>query len=141
MSYILVQRLLLIEMTLLYSEQAELQKQAIFEDSNLSFQITSSKPAAHPDIPGISDYDDPTVYNESPEDITIAGLRYVGGLDISFVLQGQDDPPSASSASHNASGETPNSTPSGAEPDAYAVITVLEYPALTVSCIFDTSKI
>ncbi|KAF8609671.1 hypothetical protein BDV93DRAFT_485390 [Ceratobasidium sp. AG-I] len=113
-------------------EQAELQKRAIFEDSNLSFHVTSSKPSVYPDIPSISDYDEPTVYNESPEDIAISGLKYVGGLDISFVPQGHDNTPSASSAGHNTSGETPSATPLETRPDAYAVITVLDYPALTL---------
>lgn len=123
------------------SEQAELQKRAIFEDSHLSFQATSSEPSDYPDIPGIFDYDDPTVCNEPPEAITISGLKYVGGLDISFVPQGHDNSPSASSAGHNASGKIPSPTPPETEPDAYAVITVLDYPALTVSYSINTSTI
>lgn len=60
--------------------------------------------------------------NEDPKAFTVSGLKCVGGLDISFVTQEED---TGEHVGHNASDPS--------VPDAYAVITVLEYPTLVVS--------
>ncbi|GAB1518865.1 hypothetical protein RhiTH_001930 [Rhizoctonia solani] len=105
-------------------EQVGLQQNAIFEDHKLSFHtsppITSIK-SSEAEAP---DYDDPTVRNEDPKAFTVSGLRYVGGLDISFIAQEGESAETVGSPGHNAS--DPN------VPDAYAVITVLEYPSLSL---------
>lgn len=112
--------------SLIRRKQSELQQKAIFEDHDLSFH---TNPLGTPAKPNEADYDDPAVYNEDPKAFTVSNLRYVGGLDISFIAQeGGDSVESTDVPGHNAS--DPNL------PDAYAVITVLEYPSLSVSCTY-----
>lgn len=103
------------------TEQLELKQKAIFEDDNLSFHVTPAKVVPQPNEAGEPDYDEPIVRYEDPNGFTISGLKYVGGLDISFIAQ-EDGGEGVDIPSHNAS--DPNT------PDAYGVITVLEYPAL-----------
>jgi hypothetical protein len=106
------------------SEQLELRRKAIFENHNLTFHsIPNSVIQLHET--GASDYDEPIVHNEDPNAFTVSGLKYVGGLDISFITQEEDTVENVNYPSHNASDPS--------LPDAYAVITVLEYPTLTVS--------
>ncbi|KAJ1311499.1 hypothetical protein OPQ81_009986 [Rhizoctonia solani] len=105
-------------------EQIELQQRAIFEDHNLSFHTSPPGASAKPDEAEAPDYDDPTVYNEDPQGFTVSDLRYVGGLDISFIAQESESTESTDFPGHNAS--DPNA------PDAYAVITVIEYPSLSL---------
>ncbi|CEL57662.1 Endonuclease V OS=Homo sapiens GN=ENDOV PE=2 SV=1 [Rhizoctonia solani AG-1 IB] len=105
-------------------EQVELQKNAVFEDHNLSFHTSPPGVSIKPDATGASDYDDPTVHNEDPKAFTVSGLRYVGGLDISFIAQEGESAETMDFPGHNAS--DPN------VPDAYAVITVMEYPSLSL---------
>ncbi|EUC66868.1 endonuclease-V domain protein [Rhizoctonia solani AG-3 Rhs1AP] len=102
-------------------EQLELQQKAIFEDHNLSFHTS---PPVKPGEGGAADYDEPTVRNEDPKAFQVSGLRYIGGLDISFIAQEDGSVESAGFPGHNAS--DPNA------PDAYAVITVIEYPSLSL---------
>jgi hypothetical protein len=118
-----------------HSEQLELQKQAIFEDCGLSFQITLVTDSIPLNTRTVSDYDEPMVHNEPPGAFTLSNLRYVGGLDISFIAEEEEEPASATLAGHNASGTSsnPNSSLSEPKPDAFGVVTVLDYPALTVS--------
>jgi hypothetical protein len=71
------------------------------------------------------------VHNEDPKAFTVSGLRYVGGLDISFIAQEGESAETMDFPGHNAS--DPN------VPDAYAVITVMEYPSLSVSAMLLTS--
>ncbi|KAH7345054.1 endonuclease V-domain-containing protein [Rhizoctonia solani] len=105
-------------------EQIELQQKAIFEDHNLSFHTSPSGAPTKPDEAGALDYDDPTVHNEDPKAFTVSGLNYIGGLDISFIAQEGDGADTTDFPGHNAS--DPNT------PDAYAVITVVEYPSLSL---------
>ncbi|CAE6488448.1 unnamed protein product [Rhizoctonia solani] len=105
-------------------EQMELRQKAIFEDEDLSFHTSPPGVSAKPDEAGAPDYDDPTVHNEDPGAFTVTELRYVGGLDISFIAQEGESVEGADFPGHNAS--DPN------VPDAYAVITVLEYPSLSL---------
>ncbi|KAB5590518.1 RNA polymerase rpb8 domain-containing protein [Ceratobasidium theobromae] len=99
-------------------KQRELQKKAIFDDHDLSFHVAPPKSIVPPGEP---DHDEPIVRNEDPKAFTVSGLKYVGGLDISFVTQEED---TGEHVGHNASDPS--------VPDAYAVITVLEYPTLVL---------
>ncbi|KAG8926501.1 hypothetical protein FRC02_008854 [Tulasnella sp. 418] len=93
-------------------EQNQQARQLVFEDDNLGFAVTSTAEGADdPERLGGTDYDEPTVWTEDLEQISVTGLKYVGGLDISFV----DEATAAKDPSH---------------PDAYAAIVVLEYPSL-----------
>ncbi|KAG8719571.1 hypothetical protein FRC08_002498 [Ceratobasidium sp. 394] len=117
------------------AEQLELRSQAIFDDRNLSFQVTPTQEYISLDACGVPDYDEPIVRNEAPNAFTLSGLKYVGGLDISFITQGDGEEESANLAGHNASAASSNNPKSSAsepKPDAYGVVTVLDYPALTL---------
>ncbi|QRV76751.1 RNA polymerase rpb8 domain-containing protein [Ceratobasidium sp. AG-Ba] len=118
------------------AEQLKLRGRAIFEDRDLSFQITPAQDSISLDTQGASDYDEPIVRNEAPNAFTLSGLKYIGGLDISFITQEEGDgEESATFAGHNASatGSNPNaSMVHESKPDAYGVVTVLDYPALTL---------
>ncbi|CAE6407893.1 unnamed protein product [Rhizoctonia solani] len=113
-------------------EQVELQQKAIFEDHNLCFHTSPPRGSIEPDK-AAPDYDDPTVHNEDPKTFTVSGLRYVGGLDISFIAQEDESAETMDFPGHNAS--NPN------VPDAYAVITVLEYPSLSVGAMLPTNLV
>ncbi|CUA76673.1 hypothetical protein RSOLAG22IIIB_02140 [Rhizoctonia solani] len=106
------------------SEQLELQQKAIFEDYHLSFHTSPPGISAQPNEDEAPNYDDPTVHNEDPKAFTVSGLRYIGGLDISFMAPEGNSVESKDVPGHNAS--DPN------RPDAYAVITVIEYPSLSL---------
>ncbi|KAG8686717.1 hypothetical protein FRC09_013954, partial [Ceratobasidium sp. 395] len=117
------------------AEQLELRKRAIFEDRNLSFQAIPTQDSISLDTRGVSDYDEPIVRNEAPNAFTLSGLKYVGGLDISFITQEEGEgEESANLAGHNPSdaGSKLDSSASESKPDAYGVVTVLDYPALTL---------
>ncbi|KAG8735477.1 hypothetical protein FRC12_018056 [Ceratobasidium sp. 428] len=117
------------------SEQLELRKRAIFEDRNLSFQAIPTQDSISLDTRGVSDYDEPIVSNEAPNAFTLSGLKYVGGLDISFITQEEGEgEESANLAGYNPSdaGSKLDSSASESKPDAYGVVTVLDYPALTL---------
>ncbi|KAG9101578.1 hypothetical protein FRC06_002806 [Ceratobasidium sp. 370] len=116
-------------------KQLQLRHQAIFEDRNLSFQVIPTQDSVSLDARGISDYDEPIAHNEAPNAFTLSGLKYVGGLDISFITREGEGEESANLAGHNASATSSNSpkpSVSDSKPDAYGVITVLDYPALTL---------
>lgn len=91
-------------------EQAALASELVFEDAeDLSFTAKPPKDGENKNTG--ADYAIPTVHTESISEIQVEGLKYVGGLDISYV----DDPPT------------------DGEPDAYATIVVLSFPKLEVS--------
>ncbi|KAG8893167.1 hypothetical protein FRB99_002163 [Tulasnella sp. 403] len=113
-------------------EQLSLSKQLIFRDHDLSFTVSIGNGASESDItPGSecgSDRDVPTVRTESIPKIQIAGLKYVGGLDISY-LEGDvsevDEPDAGIRGEGNPETELP-------KPDAYASLVVLSFPSLDV---------
>ncbi|KDQ07718.1 hypothetical protein BOTBODRAFT_59846 [Botryobasidium botryosum FD-172 SS1] len=99
-------------------EQLALRPKLVFEDSGLSFTVQAPGNLAtkKPDDP----YKDPRVFTEDYKNTRIEGLRYIGGLDISFV--GDDD--GTPSDSKNAEGN--------GRPDAFVTLVVISYPSLQV---------
>ncbi|KAG8951993.1 hypothetical protein FRC04_005326 [Tulasnella sp. 424] len=99
-------------LTIPNSEQKDLARECKFYD-DLPFSITSKNTPE--DGSGGEDFDEPLVHSESTDAIGVEGLKYVGGLDISFV--GGEDVTSGNKEEHEGL------------PDAYATIAVLEYPS------------
>lgn len=119
------------------SEQQTLAKNLIFRDHELSFTVSTSSPAE--DSASREDGDDfdvPIVHEEDLEAIRVDGLKFVGGLDISFVEEEDNQTHDTNLASLNIGDDIPtvDSGSSGATaPDAYATVVVLGYPSLKVS--------
>ncbi|KAG9007984.1 hypothetical protein FRB94_008309 [Tulasnella sp. JGI-2019a] len=114
------------------AEQRTLARRLIFKDHDLSFSVVRLLSDAVPDDG--EDYDTPDVRVEDPSHIQVDGLRYVGGLDISFVEdtgEGQDADEKTGDSKHERDREGQESR-STKEPDAFATVVVLEYPSLKV---------
>jgi hypothetical protein len=71
------------------------------------------------------DYDTPNVNLYDPKGVVVEGLKYVGGLDISFVGNDSTEDPKDDNA--NAA-----SNPERVESDAYATLVVMEFPSFEV---------
>jgi len=107
-------------------QQFLLRQSLIFHDHNLSFSSKAQRPRSNEGADIVpSDFDTPSVHQVDLSELGIEGLKFVGGLDISFV----------SDIEH---GEEPTSSNGGQskldlgedEPDAYATLVVVEYPSL-----------
>lgn len=115
------------------SEQNALAQKLVFEDQGLSFSVGGGGEASDPAALD-KDYDTPAVWMEDLCQIEVEGLRYVGGLDISFVDDSTDE--QASDPDVEGSNTALEVTKADVkEPDAYATIVVLEFPSLKV-CTF-----
>ncbi|KZT52066.1 hypothetical protein CALCODRAFT_487402 [Calocera cornea HHB12733] len=111
---------------LIEHEQLALRQSLIFDDRDLSFSV---KVSPEDDPQGRDDYRDfdvPHVHHIDPSGLGISGLRYVGGLDISFVSH----PESATKDVEGSHGPHEEVVIGVDEADAYATLVVVEYPSL-----------
>ncbi|EJU01986.1 hypothetical protein DACRYDRAFT_89016 [Dacryopinax primogenitus] len=107
-------------------EQHSLRKSVLFVDHELDFFVpTSGSDFQHEMSVVQHDFDVPEVHQVNIGEPLVTALKYVGGLDISFVQQSEDSSgmtESEESQSHVVVTEN--------GPNAYATLVVVEYPSL-----------
>lgn len=109
------------------SEQLSLLQSLVFNDDDLSFSVKVQRPGSQEVAAIVSnDFDVPEVHQVDLIDLALDGLKYIGGLDISFV-SGTADGPEDADNSHTTQ---ENLDVGDDEPDAYATLVVVEYPSL-----------